>query len=99
MIYIDSEFKCHTTNPDGIYTPVETAFFDGKCDSYVEGYRFVPDGEIWTRDDGVVFRGEMVTPWKDWRALDEAQRDYERSLLAEYEKALSEIEAALGVSG
>ena len=31
--------------------------------------------------------------------LDAAQRDYEREQLAAYEQALSEIEAALGVSG
>ena len=99
MIYVDADFKCHTSDPDGLYTAVETDFFDGKCDAYIEGYRFVPDGETWTRTDGVVFGGEMVAPWKDWRELDAAQREYEREQLAAYEQALTEIEAALGVSG
>ena len=98
-IYIDSDFKCHISNPDGAYTAVETDFFDGKCAAYVEGYRFVPSGETWTRPDGVAFQGEMVSPWKDWRELDATQREYEREQLATYEQALSEIEAALGVSG
>lgn len=98
-IYIDTDFKCHTSDPDGNYTAVETDFFDGKCDTYIEGYRFVPSGSVWTRPDGVVFHGEMVAPWKDWRELDDAQRDYEREQLAAYEQTLSEIEAALGVSG
>ena len=98
-VYIDSEYRCHTTNPDGTYTALETDFFDGKCAAYIEGYRFVPAGETWTRPDGVVFRGEMIAPWKDWRELDKAQRDYEREQLAAYEQALSEIESALGVSG
>ena len=97
-IYIDSDFKCHTTNPDGMYTAVETDFFDGKCDAYIEGYRFVPAGETWTRPDGVAFTGEMIAPWKDWRELDAAQREYEREQLVAYEQALTEIEAALGVS-
>ena len=97
-IYIDSDFKCHAAN-DGAYTAVETDFFDGKCDAYMEGYRFVPAGAVWTRSDGAVFHGEMIAPWKDWRELDEAQRHFEREMLAEYEAALSEIEAALGVSG
>lgn len=96
-IYIDSDFKCHAAN-DGAYTAVETDFFDGKCDAYMEGYRFVPAGAVWTRSDGVVFHGEMIAPWKDWSELDAAQRDYERQMLAEYEAALSEIEAALGVT-
>ena len=98
MIYIDSDYRCHASD-DGTMTPMETDFFDGKCDSYIEGYRFVPSGCTWTRSDGEVFHGEMIAPWKDWRALDAAQRAYERQLIAEYEQALSEIEAALGVSG
>ena len=98
-IYIDSEFKCHVAKADTL-TAVETDFFDGKCDAFVEGYRFVPSGETWTRSDGEVFHGEMIAPWKDFAKLDSAQREYERQLLAEYEAALaesvplSELEAA-----
>ena len=80
-IYIDADFKCHVSD-DGTMTAVETDFFDGKCAAYIEGYRYVPSGEVWTRPDGVVFHGEMVAPWKDWRQLDEAQREYEREQLA-----------------
>ena len=97
-IYIDSEFKCHTTNPDGTYTAVETSAFEGKCAAYIEGYRYVPAGAAWTRKDGVVFAGEMIAPCRDWRELDAAQRSYERQQLAAYEQAMSEIEAALGVT-
>ena len=96
-VYIDSEYQCHVTNPDGVFREVETGFFDGKCDAYIEGYRFVPAGAVWTRSDGAVFHGEMIAPWKPWPELDAAQREYERQMLAEYEAALSEIEAALGV--
>ena len=98
-IYIDSDYKCHVSN-DGTMSAVQTAFFDGKCDGFVEGYRFVPNGESWTRSDGTVFCGEMIAPWKDYAELDNAQREYERQLLAEYEAALensvpiSELEAA-----
>ena len=95
-IYMDSEYKCHITN-DGTMTAVETAAFDGKCDAYIEGYRFVPAGKTWVREDGGVFTGEMVSPWKPWDELDEAQREYERQLILEYEAALQEIEEALGV--
>ena len=40
----------------------------------------------------------MICPWKPWEDLDNAQHEYERELLRQYEQALSEIEAALGVS-
>lgn len=79
-------------------TAVETDVFDGKCNAYIEGYRFVPAGETWTRDDGVFFSGEMIAPWKPWNELDAAQREYERQQIAQYESALTEIEAALGVN-
>lgn len=103
-IYLDTDYKCHTAPGDGL-TAVETDYFDGsKCTDYIEGYRFVPAGQTWTRPDGVVFSGEMVSPWKPWRELDAAQRAYEQEQLeslsvqnAEYEKALSEIEEALSL--
>lgn len=103
-IYIDSDYKCHTATADDL-TAVETNVFDGMCPAYIDGYRFVPAGATWTRPDGVVFQGEMVCPWKPWRELDAAQRAYEQEQLgslsaqnAEYEAALAEIEAALGVN-
>ena len=92
-IYMDSDFKCHVSD-DGTLTAVETDFFDGKCDSFIEGYRFIPAGAVWTREDGAVFHGEMVAPWRDWTELDAAQREYELSCLdeavvqLEYENAL-----------
>ena len=88
-IYIAPGFKCHTSNVDGTYKEVETDFFDGKCDAFVEGYRFIPSGEAWTRKDGVVFWGEMITPWKPYAELEEAQREYERQKLADAENALA----------
>ena len=79
MVYIDSEFKCHLVN-DGTMTAVDTTFFNDKCDTFIEGYRFVPSGKSWTREDGVVFSGEMVAPWKPYSELDIAQRKYEKEL-------------------
>ena len=96
-VYIDNGFKCHTANPDGAFREFEVFSFNGKCDAFVEGYRYVPEGESWTRSDGVVFSGEMIAPWKDYAELDSAQREYERELLSDYESALAEIEKALGV--
>lgn len=95
-IYLDSDFKCHISGDDTMIS-VETAAFDGKCDTYIEGYRFVPGGKTWVREDGAIFAGEMIAPWKPWDELDKAQREYERQLVAEYEAALQEIEEALGV--
>lgn len=94
MVYIDSDFKCHTVN-DGTKREIQTDFFAGKCDAYIEGYRFIPNGETWTRSDGVVFEGEMISPWKDYAELDAAQREYERQLLATYEQALKTVGVVL----
>ena len=86
-IYIDSEFKCHTTNPDGtfragILSDNARAFFADKCTAFIEGYRLKPDGETWVREDGEVFAGgEMITPWKLYDELDATQKEYEQVLL------------------
>ena len=93
-IYVDFEFKCHAFN-DGTMTAVETDFFDGKCDAFIEGYRFVPSGESWMRSDGTIFNGEMISPWKSYDELDNAQREYEKQLLVQYEAELTELDAAL----
>ena len=87
-IYLDSDYRCHVSD-DGTMTSVETGYFDGKCDAFVEGYRFVPAGEAWTRSDGAVFEGEMVSPWKDYAELDEAQRAYEHEQMNDMENALA----------
>lgn len=79
-IYIDQECKCHTTNPNGTYTEIEAPEqFDGKCDTYIKGFRVRPEGYTYTRDDGAVFgpNGSSVTPWKPYDQLAAAQAQYE----------------------
>ena len=88
-IFLDSEWKCHVTNNSSIKEIMETDFFDGKCDAYIEGYRFIPAGESWKREDGTVFQGEMIAPFKDYAELDAAQREYEREQMADMENALA----------
>lgn len=79
-IYIDNDCKCHVSN-DGTMRAVETDFFDGKCDAFIEGYRFKPAGETWIREDGKVFSGgEMKSPWKDFNILKAYQEQYEEML-------------------
>ena len=92
-IYIDSNYKCHVTD-DGTMTAVDTDAFDDKCTAYIEGYRLVPAGETWTREDGAEFSGEMIAPWKPWAELDAAQREYEREQYEDMRAALT----VLGVS-
>ena len=93
-IYIDNDYKCHLSD-DGTRRAFDVPFFDGKCAEFVEGYRYVPSGETWTRADGHAFAGEMIAPWRDYVSLYKAQLEYE---VVQYEAALSEIETALGVA-
>ncbi|MEA5051770.1 MAG: hypothetical protein VB021_09930 [Oscillospiraceae bacterium] len=91
-IYIDSDFNCHTeARPND--TAAETDAFDGKCDAYIEGYRFVPAGQTWTRADGVQFQGEMIAPRQDYAALERAQNEYEKQ---QYEAAVDELLLRIG---
>ena len=76
-IYIDQDYKCHIDNLEGRIA-IETDFFDDKCNSFIEGYRYVPSSSTWTREDEEEFIGEMVSPWRPVKELQEAQREYER---------------------
>lgn len=90
-IYIDSNFKCHFENPTGEYREFDVPFFDGKCAAFIEGYRYIPTEEFWTRSDGVVFHGEMIAPYKDFSELDAIQREYEKQTINEYNQVLQEL--------
>ena len=92
-IYIDDDYKCHTSHGDGL-TAVETDTFDGKCRQHIEGYRFVPAGQSWTREDGQVFEGEMIAPWRDYAILAELQTLYE-----EEQAKQADMAAALEILG
>ena len=87
-IYIDNDYKCYTSPANGL-TAIETDFFDGKCRQFIEGYRFVPFEQSWTREDGEVFHGEMVAPWRDYGILSEFQEVAQE----EQSKATAEIAA------
>lgn len=96
-IYIDDDYKCYTSSADG-RTAIETDYFDRMCDAAIEGHRYIPAGSTWTRADGETFTGEAYMLFVDWATLDAAQRKYEHQQIAQYESALTEIEAALGVT-
>ncbi len=95
-IYIDSDYKCYVSEADG-RRAVETNYFDGKCAEWIESYRVVPSGEAWVREDGEAFTN-MIAPWKDMGDAYVAQATYVTAQNRQYENALSEIEAALGVN-
>ena len=96
-IYIDSDYKCSTASAEG-RREFDAEFFDGKCSAFVEGYRYVPAGETWTRTDGVTFAGEMISPWKDYSILIAAQIAYEQAQ-AESATEITDMQSALNVMG
>lgn len=83
IIYVDKKHHCHATNQDGEYTAVETDFFDGKCDAFIEGHCYE-----------IKENGYAIYAWKPYNELDSAQRAYEQDLIADMQQALN----TLGVS-
>lgn len=84
VIYVDSDKRCHLNHAEGRVC-VETDFFDGR-EKFVEGY-------IYDDSNGYV----QIYPFIPIPYLEKAQDEYVKNV--QYEQALSEIEAALGVSG
>ena len=95
IVYLDEAFRCHATCGERMRT-VDTPFFDGKCAAFIEGYRFVPEGESRTDEHGTVFLGEMIAPWKSYAQLDAAQREYEHQQYEEARAAYAALEDGLG---
>lgn len=60
VIYIDSDFRCYADPGEG-RRAVEAEAFADIPPSEIERYRFVPEGEAWTREDGETFYGGMVS--------------------------------------
>lgn len=85
-IYIDSDYKCYVSAAEG-RRAIETEEFDGKCQEWIESYRFVPNGETWTREDGEMFTN-MVAPWKDLGEAYAAQAEYVTQQLEAAQEAL-----------
>lgn len=94
IVYVDSEYKCHVNN-DGTMESFDVDFFNDKCDMFIEGYRYIPVGCTWVRNDGVGFEGVAIIPWKNYNDLDNLQRTYERELIRQYEADLAELDAAM----
>lgn len=95
-IYIDDDYKCYVSAADG-RRAIETNEFDGKCDEWIESFRFVPASETWTREDGEIFTN-MVAPCKDLSEAYAAQAGYLAQQNRQYEAALTAIENALEVT-
>lgn len=96
-IYVDNDYKCYVSAAEG-RRAIETDAFNGKCPEWIESYRFVPEGETWVKPNGEMFRGEMVSPWKDLGEAYAAQAAYATAQNAQYEAALTAIENALEVT-
>lgn len=58
-VYLDKDFVCHESPSEELRAVDAENYFDGVED--VSRYRFVPMGEEWTRTDGTVFTGLMIT--------------------------------------
>lgn len=87
IIYIDSDNHCHSIN-DNTMISIETDFFDGKCDAFVEGYCIELD------DNNNI---QKVYPWKPYSDLDDVQREYEKQLLLQYKAQSEEYAEALKI--
>lgn len=93
-IHLDKEFHCYTEAGPTTVQSVETDFFDGKCAAYIEGHRFVPYGQSYTAEDGTVYVGGMISPWKPDAELSAAQDQYERDqaeLSSAYQEGVNSI--------
>ena len=79
IVYVGKDYRCHADPREGLEA-VEDAFFDGKCDTFIEGY-------CYDTSKGYT----QIYPWKNSTELEAAQAQYEKDsavLMAEYRKGV-----------
>ena len=91
IIYIDKDYRCYAEHSEDL-SSYNVPFFDGKCLDFIEGYRYIPEGETWIREDGTKFTGEMISPFVNSSELEKAQLIYEKEQAEEIAKILLGVE-------
>lgn len=87
--YLDNSFRVHfAQNEASTLLEWDDAdnLLNGKCNAYIEGLRIIPEGQTWTRSDGVIFTGLMIAPAVDSKILEAAQSAYEQARSEAIEK-------------
>ena len=94
MIYLDDQFRAYAEqDAETTRMPWEDTigFFTAKCNTFIEGYRVVPEGETWTRADGMVFTGLMITPAVNPAVLQAAQATADETTIAALDAEVVEL--------
>lgn len=94
MIYLDEDYRAHAEQDAGTTRMPwgdSGGFFAGKCDSFIEGYRVIPNDETWTREDGIAFSGLMITPAVNPAVLQAAQAEADRQTIADLDTAVVDL--------
>lgn len=92
--YLDDQYMAHAQQDENTTRmPWEdtAGFFTGKCTAFIEGYRVVPEGETWTREDGAVFAGLMIAPVINPAYLEAVQAEADKATIAELDAAVVEL--------
>ena len=90
-IYIDSDDRCHTSNPEGSLREFDVPFFNNKCSTLIEGYYYEPAGE---GRNGEVHPYDRITPAVYYDLLKSAQDQYELDMAeaaASYQEGVNSV--------
>ena len=68
IVYVGKDYRCHADPGEGLEA-VADAFFDGKCDAFIEGYCMEADEQ---------HEIQKIYPWKDLAILAAYQEQCER---------------------
>ena len=96
LVFIDKDYKCHTKNLAN-YRLVNVPYFDGKCETFIEGFRYIPNGEKYKKETGEIITGKALLPFKDLILLETIQRLYEEFLVykAETNERIKRLESMI----
>lgn len=97
-VYVDLEYSCFAQKSEGL-REVESDFFDGKCNTLIECFKFVPAGESYTDEHGLLHSGAIWNYKPITSSIERIQAAYEHEQLevvtADRDDLLSDIAALI----
>lgn len=87
--YLDADYRLHVHQEEGMIPwEDEHGLFTDRSDAFIEGYRVVPKGHTWIREDGEAFDGLMIAPAVHYESL---ELEEARAHMADMQNALETL--------
>lgn len=97
VYYLDKDYRLHAEQGEDMQAWEDRqGFFRGKSKTFIEGFRVIPDGEVWIDADGTDYHGPMIAATVAYETLDKAQTEQDgmRDVMTQASAMLTDAQAS-----